>query len=532
MSGATDANVGLVLTGGGARAAYHVGALLAIAEMRPGPMSPFRVLTGTSAGALNAASIAVGANDYGQAVRRLAEFWRGLTAERIYHTGALRLASIGSRWIRDLSAGGLIGKTNINYLLDTAPLTRTVAEILPISRLATHFRSGLLRGVAVSATSYAARIGVTFFDGARDVRPWFRTNRIGIRERLQLSHILAALATPVLFPPVEIKHHFYGGGGIQAPLSPAIHLGASRILAISLNSVPSVDLPPKRIRARDRFVPALSGVVGSLLNGGDALDLDFERLEHLNQAVRFIPPRHRGTASQALRNIPALVLRPSQDLGTLANAEHFPAVLRYLFKGVGVPDDTGSDVLSHLAFEPEYANRLIDLGYEDTMGRRTEIDSFFAADTSDRGRARKTQRKKDAPLIFISYAREDEKVAMKLHARLRNQGLTPWIDKEGIPVGTEWERVIRTTIAKSDFIVVCLSRRSLSKRGFFQREIRLALDCYNSMPLGQALLMPVRLEDCDVPEELARYQYADLFTEDGFGRLVRSILAHWAARAP
>jgi hypothetical protein len=168
------------------------------------------------------------------------------------------------------------------------------------------------------------------------------------------------------------------------------------------------------------------------------------------------------------------------------------------------------------------------------MRRRLEVEAFLAPRGGAQGPA-KAIRSKNSPLIFISYAHEDEKHARKLYTRLRNEGFTPWIDKESIPIGTEWERVIRATISKSDFIVLCLSGRSLSKRGFFQREIRLALDCYARMPLGQALLMPVRLEECQVPDELAPYQYADLFREDGYGQLVRSVLAEWArasSRAP
>ena len=166
-------DIGLVLTGGGARAAYQVGALLAVAEMSSGPgrSAPFSIFAGVSAGAINAVSMASGAGELPTAAARLADIWRGLTPDSVYRTDARGLVSIGTRWIKDLSAGGLLGSSRINYLLDTAPLRALLAETMPISRLSQYIRSGVLRGVAVSTTSYATGLGVTFYDGSRDIAP-------------------------------------------------------------------------------------------------------------------------------------------------------------------------------------------------------------------------------------------------------------------------------------------------------------------------------------------------------------------------
>jgi NTE family protein len=380
------ADVGLVLTGGGARAAYQIGALTALAELvesRPTTVSPFRVFAGISAGAINAVSLACGADEFPVAVARLGQIWRSLSPDRVYRTDARGLISIGGRWIKDLSAGGLLGSSRINYLLDTTPLRQLLAETLPVSRLAQLYRSGVLRGVAVTTTSYASGLGVTFFDGARDLQPWFRTTRIGVRHRLRLPHVLASSAIPIFFPPVKINGIFYGDGCVRmhAPLSPAIHLGAERILAIGVQSAESVELPPERTRAGRREWLPPSEIAGVMLNAVflDALEADVERLERINRTVAFIPPDQRGTPSQPLRAIPTLVLRPSQDLGTLAADQYdrFPRMLRYLLKGIGATGETGSDLLSYLAFEPEYVGRLIDLGYADTMRRRTEIAAFL-----------------------------------------------------------------------------------------------------------------------------------------------------------
>lgn len=378
------ANVGLVLTGGGARAAYQVGALSALSEIWRGTVSPFRIFTGVSAGAINATSLATGADEFPTAVERLSSIWRQLTPDHVYRTDARGLFSIGTRWMKDLSAGGLLGPSHINYLLDTQPLRELLTASLPVSRLAQHFRSGLLRGVAVSTTSYATSLGVTFFDGERDIASWYRSTRIGIRHRLRIPHVLASSAIPIFFPPVKIHGLFYGDGCIRmhSPLSPAIHLGADRILAIGVHPAPAVELPPERTRAPRREWLPPSEIAGVMLNAVflDALESDLERLERVNRTVAFIPPESRGTPSQPLRGIAALVLRPSQDPGQLATDqyERFPRMLRYLLKGIGATGETGSDLISYLAFAPQYVARLMDLGYADTIHRRDEIESFLA----------------------------------------------------------------------------------------------------------------------------------------------------------
>lgn len=387
-------NVGLVLTGGGARAAYQVGALGALAEIWRGNVSPFRIFCGISAGAINATSIATGADEFPTAAGRLAEIWRSLTPDRVYRTDARGLLSIGSRWMKDLSAGGVLGPSQINYLLDTSPLRALLTEALPVSRLALHFRSGLLRGVAVTATSYATGTGVTFFDGGRDIASWYRTTRIGVRHRLRVPHVLGSAAIPIFFPPVKIHGLFYGDGCVRmhAPLSPAIHLGAERILAIGVHPAPSVELPVDRTSAPRRDWLPPSEIAGVLLNAVflDALEADVERLERVNRTLAFIPPEHRGTPSQPLRAIAALVLRPSRDLGPLAADQYdrFPRMLRYLLKGIGATGETGADLLSYLAFEPEYVGRLMDLGYSDTIHRRSEIEAFLAPDVHPVARRR------------------------------------------------------------------------------------------------------------------------------------------------
>jgi NTE family protein len=388
------AHTGLVLTGGGARSCYQVGAIRALSEIAgPGPI-PFNVLAGISAGAINAVVLGCGAEDFAGSAERLRATWAGLTPESVYRTGALRLATIGSRWIRDLSAGGLIGKSGINYLLDPSPLRDLLQHAIPIGRMRRHLRAGRLRGVALSATNYHTGSGVTFFEGAADIEPWTRSTRIGVRARLTVDHVMASAAIPVFFPPVKIEKTFYGDGCVRMiyPMSPAIHLGAERIVAISVRHLLApAETAREEASAQTDSLP-LSEIAGVLLNAVflDSLDSDLERLVRNNKMLALIPRERLSRSELDLRAIPALVLRPSQDLGKLAADEYhrFPAMLRYLLKGIGATGHAGEDLLSYLAFEPIYVKRVMDLGYSDTMARRAEIEEFFFGERPEkRGRA-------------------------------------------------------------------------------------------------------------------------------------------------
>ena len=374
------ARTGLVLTGGAARAAYQVGALRAVAELAPRGGLPFQVVAGISAGAINGVVLACLAQDFQAGVEALRQTWSTLTPDRIFRTGAFRMASIGGRWMRDLGGGGLLGGNSINYLLDSAPLRQLLSEALPLARMRRHLRSGRLRGVAVSATSYRTGAGVTWFEAADEVRPWARSSREGLRARLGVDHVMASTAIPVFFPPVKVGEAFYGDGCVRMvyPMSPAIHLGAERILAIGVrhpreapgsSSVPAGDELP------------LSQIAGVLLNAVflDSLDTDLERLDRINRTLAYLPSEKAVTRELELRTIPVLALRPSEDLGLLAADEYhrFPRMLRYLLKGIGVTADSGSDLLSYLAFEPVYVARVMELGYRDTLARRDEVQAFL-----------------------------------------------------------------------------------------------------------------------------------------------------------
>jgi NTE family protein len=387
-------HTGLVLTGGGARAAYQVGAVRAIAEITgPGPL-PFDVIAGISAGAINGVALATGAEDFPRVAERLRATWAALTPDRIFRTGALRLASIGTRWVRDLSSGGLVGKSGINFLLDSAPLRRLISSEIPIGRMRRHLRAGRLRGVAVSATNYHTGAGVTFFEGAGDIEPWTRSTRVGVRARITVEHVMASAAIPVFFAPVALDGSFYGDGCVRMtyPMSPAIHLGANRILAVSVRHMrPPAETAERQARAKTDRLP-VSEIAGVLLNSVflDSLDSDIERLDVMNRTLALVPREKLPRNGLEVRPIPALLLRPSQDLGRLAADEYvrFPAMLRYLLKGIGAAGQAGEDLLSYLAFEPVYVQRVMDLGYADTLARRDEIEEFLGVPSAPKAQAR------------------------------------------------------------------------------------------------------------------------------------------------
>jgi NTE family protein len=378
-----DAVVGLVLTGGGARAAYQVGALRAIADVAR-DVCPFDVVSGVSAGAINSAAIAASADDFAVGIARLESTWRGLTPERVYRTDAPNLAFIAAGWLRQLGGGGCAGPADVNALLDTGPLRELLTGSLRMERIREHVASGRLRGAAVTATSYHTGTAITFFDGAPEHPAWARTSRVGRRATLTVDHVLASAAIPLFFPPIPIDGNPYGDGCVRltAPLSPAIHLGAERILAIGIRSADVLAETPA-VPGDSVDGPTPAEIAGVLLNAVflDSLETDAERVERINATLSIMSAEQRARLVQPLRQIPLLVLRPSVDLGQLA-AERYrelPWPVRYLLRGIGADGRRGWDLVSYLAFEPVYIERLIELGHRDTIARAAELEAFLAS---------------------------------------------------------------------------------------------------------------------------------------------------------
>jgi NTE family protein len=286
--------------------------------------------------------------------------------------------------MKDLSLGGMTGGGRSTHLLDTSPLRRFLSEQINFEKIDQNIRNGTLFGVAVSATNYKTGTAITFFDGDPSIQPWVRSSRLGQRAKLTLAHVLASASIPVLFAPVPLGRSFFGDGSIRlnAPISPAIHLGADRILAVGVRFSRSVETTLELNQAAQMKSISLADICGVILNATllDTMDADAERLERINQTVDLLSADQLAKHPGKLKKIPLLVIRPSQDLGALASEQfrRFPRVLRYLLSGIGASSEKGWDFLSYLAFDQAYTKILLELGYQDSLARRDEINEFFA----------------------------------------------------------------------------------------------------------------------------------------------------------
>jgi len=383
-----SAKVGLVLSGGGARAAYQAGVLRAISEIltdanAPMALTPFHSISGISAGAINAAFLGCRAENFPYATQEAWRLWREIRSDRVLETSPFFLFKLAFRWLKDLIFGGVSHRTRSTHLLGTAPLENHLRAVFDFEALGRNLRSGVLKGMAISTTHYGIGTSVTFYDGHDGITPWARSYRIGIRRKIGLRHILASAAIPILFKPVGLEGAYYGDGCVRlrAPLSPAIHMGSEKILTIGIRYEQTGDVALDRHAAAKMDTVSLIEIAGVMMNGVfmDGLESDVERLQRINRTVSLIPPEAWTIPGPRLRNIPIFVIKPSKDLGKLARDQFakFPLLIRYLLKGLGASPEKGSDLLSYLAFDSSYTGTLLDLGYADAMARREEIAAFF-----------------------------------------------------------------------------------------------------------------------------------------------------------
>jgi len=373
-------NVGLVLAGGGARGAYQAGVLRGIQDMTGSATCPFSVLTGISAGAINVTWLAAKAHDFQGACDSMWAAWSAISLETVFRTDPATLAGIGGTWLKDLTLGAWAGKRRISHLLDTTPLMEFLEREIDFDSLTENVRSGLLHAVGVSATHYRRGEVMTFFQSDRVIPEWKRSIRRGTRAELSVRHVLASSAIPIFFPPVRLNDGYYGDGGIRmnAPLSPAIHLGAERLLAISVRSKGGGQASGEP----ESSPVAPIDIAGTLFNAlfFDSLDFDEERMGRINRTLSLMTKEQLASDPDQLRVVPTLVIRPSIDLGSLASEQflQFPYTLRHLLKGLGASAERGWELLSYLAFDRVYAKTLLNLGYADALRARAEIEAFLA----------------------------------------------------------------------------------------------------------------------------------------------------------
>lgn len=379
----TERLSGLVLTGGGARGAYQAGALLAIAEITRSRELPFRVLSGSSAGSINVTYVASHAHDFGRATRGLLDLWAGIEPRQVFRTDVPTLAKTAAEWIADLGFGGVVGAGRGKALLDTAPLGELLRRNFDRKGLERAIEQELVHGIGVTSTSYESGLAVTFFEGAPSIAPWNRVTRLGVRTHLDVRHIMASSAIPIFFPAIPIEGEWYADGSIRlaTPLSPAVRMGAERIVAIAVRPSREASPPPSTVVLPT--YPTAAEAAGVLLDAMflDALESDVERALRINQTLKFLSADVVAKNVVPLRPVDLLVLRPSRDPGALVlrTLDRFPATLRYMFRGLGASGDAGWELLSYLAFDGAYTARLCELGYEDTLARADEVRAFFHA---------------------------------------------------------------------------------------------------------------------------------------------------------
>ncbi|HVL56498.1 MAG TPA: patatin-like phospholipase family protein [Burkholderiaceae bacterium] len=383
-----------MLTGGGARAAYQAGVLDALREILadhgwPAGRNPFPVICGTSAGAVNAAALAAGCDDFAAAIERLVSLWSEITPAQIYRVDAVGALRNASHWLGALTLGWMI-RSRPRSLFDNAPLAELIERSIAFGRIAELQRAGHLNALSLAVSSYTSGQHVTYFQSRDPVEPWFRTQRLACRTELDAMHVLASAAIPFVFPAVPLamngRREYFGDGSMRevAPLSPAIHLGADRIVVIGSGAMQLGTVHSAHTGSQYLY-PSLAQIASHALASIflDGLTSDIERLTRINRTLTLIPGYKRDRS--LLRPIELLVILPSRRLDAMAgpHVRSLPWTTRSMLRLIGATDRRGTGLASYLLFEPGYTRQLIELGRADAFARIAEIRRFFRLDSPD-----------------------------------------------------------------------------------------------------------------------------------------------------
>ncbi len=365
----------LMLTGGGARAAYQVGVLKAIAQQYPRSSKlPFQIICGTSAGAINGTALACYASCFHLGVKKVEWIWRNFHTNQVYYSDFLRVFRQIMRALFSGFQADYANKTPVS-LFDNKPLRQLLIKILDLKRIDRNIVGGYLSSVSVTASCYSNGDSITFFQ-SDNANEWRRAKRCGQRTLLGVHHLMASAAIPLIFPSVRIHQQYFGDGSVNqlAPLSAPIHLGADKIMIIGLAD-------PRKHEPSQRMLhhPDLATIAGHLLDTvfTDTLNSDLERMQRVNNTLALM---QKHNVASDLKPVQSLLINPSQNLGQLAS-EYFlqlPMPVRTLLRLTGIRQHSDSSLASYLLFEQQYTRRLIQLGYEDAYNQMDSIMQFLA----------------------------------------------------------------------------------------------------------------------------------------------------------
>jgi NTE family protein len=370
---------GLILPGGGARNAYQAGVLKAIDEILPAASkNPFQVISGTSSGALNAAVLASNAINFSAGITRLGGIWANFHCGKVFHADSWTAIKSGLRWASSFATAGM--GSGPRSVLDNRPQREFIESHIRLARVQHAIDSGALRALAITTSGYSSGRSICFYQGIHGLKPWQRTRRIGVPEEITIDHLMASTAIPLVFPAVWLHNEYYGDGSMRenAPLSPAIHLGADRLLIIGVRNTVPDQIPADKNKTP---YPSIGQISGFMLDSLflDSLDADIERLNRINHMIADNGARSVTAGTTTLRDIDFLMISPSKDVREIAERHitDFPRSVRLLLKGLGALSHEGRPLISYLLFEAAYCQELMELGYRDGLDAHAQITELL-----------------------------------------------------------------------------------------------------------------------------------------------------------